>query len=235
MLALAAHAALLSARSVPCMEIRSRTSPSSAGACRATSKPSFCGALAVRAVADIASALTRQRRRLGRGWTHDVASVLLMDPRGKRVVIADNVLTPRHVKLALAQCLFDEFHVRPSSRPAAPQSRGFRSCTRPPRALTAAQCRLGCIALPCPVRCTLATLCRRRCWRSSRPATTLASSSTSATVARRSRRCDPVARPTYCQGEHNTDVGNVGLGTVIAGGARCVWAPPGGGALRIDL
>ena len=35
-----------------------------------------------------------------------------MDPKGKRVVVADNVTTPLPLKQAVAQCLFTEFQVR---------------------------------------------------------------------------------------------------------------------------
>lgn len=38
--------------------------------------------------------------------------VLLMDPKGKRVVFADNVTTPLPLKQAVAQCLFNEYQVR---------------------------------------------------------------------------------------------------------------------------
>ena len=37
---------------------------------------------------------------------------LLMDPKGKRVILVDNVFAPMHAKLALARCLFEDFQVR---------------------------------------------------------------------------------------------------------------------------
>jgi hypothetical protein len=47
-----------------------------------------------------------------------------MDPKGKRVVLADHVLAPLHAKHALARCLLEDLQVRgrvsPLPTPAAP-------------------------------------------------------------------------------------------------------------------